>query len=182
MKKYLLLYLFAVLLVACNKDDENCIPIYQPGDQQTGWGSGKRDGDQWDATGFAQMYRDSNQTYIGLIFFTFTEFEELREVLLVNEIPPKIGKHSIKGDLSNTHDNMVGTSYALRESDGDVSACLYRQNNAVSGFLEVTMVDTLGKEIAGKLNVVSFKRHWPENAPYPEKVTFKNLSFKVKIE
>lgn len=185
MKNTIYLFLALLLASACKKDKASeglDIPIYQSGSQEKGLAQGIRDGRKWDASGFGIKYIEGGMAYIGLVFNTFTEFGDLRENLLFNEVPPAKGKYPIKMHLKYENDGFVGTSYGLMEDDGDVAGALYQHDTTKIGYLEVLSVDTVSKEVQGYIDVVAFSFQAPENAPYPEKVTFKNLSFKVKIE
>lgn len=181
---YFLTLLF--LATACKKDKDPAggyqIPIYQPGDQKNGWGLGIRDGHEWEGSCLGIKYMERGTSYIGLVFHTITAEGDLRENLLFNEIPPIKGKYPIKMHLKYENDGFVGTSYGLAEDDGDVVGAVYQHDTTKVGYLDVISVDTLSKEVQGYVDVVAFSLQAPKNAPYPDKVTFKNLSFKVKIE
>lgn len=182
MKNLKLLHLFLLLfLLSCSKDEQAYqLPIYSQGPQDTGWGKATRDGRAWNATAFAQRHRDSSG-FIGLAFNTYTEFGELREGLLFNEIPFKVGKYPVSGNIDDYNDHLIGSIFGVMESDGDVAGVLYTNNLSVKGFMNITFVDSINNIVGGSFDVVKFDRLVPEDAPYPEQVSFRNGTFRMKI-
>lgn len=180
MKNLKLLHLFLLLfLLSCSKDEQAYqLPIYSEGPQDTGWGKATRDGQAWNATAFARRHRDGSG-FIGLDFNTYTEFDELREILAFNEIPFKVGKYPVNGNIDNYNDNLVGCKFAVAESDGDVVGALYSNNLSVKGFMNITFVDSINNIVGGSFDVVKFDRL--ELDPYPEQVSFRNGTFRMKI-
>ncbi len=174
---YVLLLSF---LFACGKDEGYQLPIYSPGPQDTGWGKATRDDQAWNATAFARRHQDGSG-FIGLDFNTYNEFEEIREVLAFNEVPFKIGKYPISGKIDDYNDNLVGAKFAVRESDGDVIGVLYNSDRSVKGLMNITFVDSTNNIVGGSFDIVKFDRLVPENAPYPERVEFRNGTFRMKI-
>jgi hypothetical protein len=179
-----LIYFLVILvgvLASCSKDKNAYeIPIFFEGDQDTGWGEAVRDGKAWKATAFARHHQDGSG-YIGIDFNTFTRDGELRESLALNEIPLKIGKYQIKGKVGETYDGFVGSNYGLIESDGDVVGAVYAHDDASTGYVELTNVDTASNVVEGRFDKVVFIRYTPIESIYPETVVFKRGKFRMKI-
>lgn len=179
-----LIYFFLILagvLASCSKDKNAYeIPIYYEGDQDTGWGEAVRDGKAWKATAFARDHQDGSG-YIGIDFNTFTDQGDIRESLSFNEIPLKVGRYQIKGKKGDTYDGFVGSTYGLRESDGDVIGAVYSHDDASTGYVELTNVDTISNEVEGTFDKVVLNRYTPIESIYPETVVFKRGRFKMRI-
>jgi hypothetical protein len=177
---YFLVILMGVL-ASCGKDKNAYeIPIYHEGDQGSGWGEAKRDGKGWKATAFARNHQDGSG-YIGIDFNTFTTQGDIRESLSFNEIPLKVGKYQIKGKVGDTYDGLVGSNYGLSESDGDVIGAVYSHDDASTGYIELTNVDTASNVVEGMFDKAVFIRYTPIESIYPETVVFKNGKFRMKI-
>jgi hypothetical protein len=177
--KILILVVFCCF-ISCQKDEKYELPVYFSGPQDTGWGKAVRDGKAWNATAFARRHQDGSG-FIGLDFNTYSEFEEIREVLAFNEVPFKVGAYSINGKIDDYNDNLVGSNFSIRESDGDVIGVLYNNDMTIQGVMNITYTDSTNNIVEGNFDVIKFDRLVPENAPYPERVEFRNGTFRMKI-
>ncbi|TAK40521.1 MAG: hypothetical protein EPO28_10005 [Saprospiraceae bacterium] len=177
MKRIFLILAILTVLGSCKKDDDIRLTKFYPGPQDTGWATARRYGEKWEATAFARRY----QNYIGIDFNTFTEDGILREAMALNEIPLKIGKYQIKGQIGE-YDEYVGSNFGLVSSDGDVFGPLYLHDDNSIGFLELTMVDTILKKVAGKFDTVAFVIMGEGGEDkYPRKVKFEDGEFEMDI-
>lgn len=187
MKHTICLLLVIAVFAACKKEEESIkLEKTFPGAIDFGKAEAMRAGEPWQASAFANFHSDSS--HIKMLFQTFSKEGSEREAYSLNEIPLKVGKYIIKGSLSSGSygDGFVGSGYGWLEDDGDVLGALYDHDDSVPGFLELTMVDTVAKKIAGKFDRMVFKmRVTPitSNAPnlYPQTVVFENGSFEVFI-
>lgn len=181
MKKIISILTFLSVLISCKKDDSIKLTKFFAGPQDTGWATATRYGDKWEATAFARRNQDG-KNYIGIDFNTFTDDGILRETSAFNEIPLKIGKYQIKGQIGDIYDGFVGSNFGIVSGDGDVFGPLYLHDDSSMGFLELTMVDTLLKRVAGKFDKVEFiifEEGWEDR--YPSKIKFEDGEFEMDI-
>jgi hypothetical protein len=181
MKKIISILALLGVLSSCKKDDSIKLTKFFAGPQDTGWATATRYGDTWEATAFARRNQDG-ENYIGIDFQTFTEDGILRETSAFNEIPLEIGKYQIKGQIGDTYDGFVGSGFALIGGDGDVVGPYYFHDDSSVGFLELTMVDTVLKRVAGKFDKAEFiikEEGWEDR--YPTKIKFEDGEFEMDI-
>lgn len=180
MRTLFCLILLAMIFMACKKDkDISNLPIWNAGPKNTGWGTAVRDGDAWQSTANAVHHYGDSSNYIGLYFHTYTNDGFLREELLLNEIPLKLGKYPLRGHISEIYDGNVGSVYGFMEDDGDVFGATYNPDDS-EGVFELTKLDTANNVVAGTFSRIVFKNRTPDS-PYPQAVIFENGKFEMMI-
>lgn len=181
MKRVISIFTLLCVLGSCKKDEDIKLTKFLAGPQDTGWATAKRYGKKWEATAFARRNQDG-KNYIGIDFRTFNEYGELREGAAFNEIPLKVGKYQIKERIGDIYDGFVGSNFGIASGDGDVLGPIYFHDDSSIGFLELTMVDTFLKRVAGKFDKVEFiiqEEGWEDR--YPSKIKFEDGEFEMDI-
>lgn len=169
------------LMVCCKKEQEDQrLPVFFPGDQITGFLKTERNGEAEEGTAYARFH-DENPGLLGITVNTFSEAGAIRESISFNKIPIKIGKHPIKGPYDKNINGLIGSTYGIWGSDGDLLEAIYDSDDEAGGLLELTKIDTSSKEIQGTFTRAGFILNMASGPEFPQKVTFRNATFSMKI-
>lgn len=145
-----------------------------------GEAAAKKNGVDWEASGAAFFYTNTNE-FIGLKIGTVNENGFERECISFNEIPPKVGKYKIINASSDPDDELVEANYFISTADGDVLSAIYIVNESNSNKVEITAIDTVAGTVQGTFSV-KFEQNPDKHTPdYPDKVKFKNGTFDVQL-
>lgn len=181
MKSRLIVAIIVLLVIGCKKEEH--IPIYFPGNMTFGRMDADKEGKAWVASS-AAFYNEYNPALFGIIASTFTEGGFLRETLVFNKIPLKVGRYEVTKLNNDMFDGKTGASYNTSEDDGDVSEDSYDvDESATDNYIEITLVDTIANMAKGNFTVsfnivTSGGKRNPSN---PDKVKFSNGTFDVEF-
>jgi hypothetical protein len=171
---FLILVLSILIIFSCKKDEDNSIIIYEPGDQEFGWATGTKEGKDWEASGFWR-YHQSDSTYWGIDFTTYSSYETQRESFALNEIPFTTGTFQVKGGINDLGDGFVGGSFGMYADDGDVLIGFMKVNDDEDGYITISEIDTLTNTMKGFFEIYFIN----ENESL--KIEIKNGEFEVRV-
>lgn len=169
---------------ACQKEDIDVFtPIYEAGNQEYGWCAGFKNGLSFEASAVALQHLDLPEDYFFLHFTTFTEWEGLREFMVVGEINYETGVYPIKED--EDHENGIPEArYTTLSDDGDVVEDRYDLDAGKDNWIEITAIDTVDAElvVSGKYNIhFKIRGDHAEGSVNPDKVSFTDMIFETRF-
>lgn len=173
-----------LLFAACEKEELTRQPpviIYEAGNQENGWATGTKEGEEWEASGLARRHADDS-LFVIISFHTFSNEGALRENIVLSEIPLVIGKYEIQFASGDLKDNFVRSSGGVMGSDGDVAEMIYITNDDKAGFIQINAYHPETNTIEGEFELF-FKNHenFADNVFYPAILEIENGKFEVEI-
>ena len=183
MKRFLFVVLFIIplLLTPACKEEEEYVPIYEPGPQTYGKGTALKNGKEWYSSGYA-VRSSKNTSYFGIFLDTYTIEGFHRESVRFSDIYLKKGTYELRKKTTNIYDGYVSAFYATLADDGDVLEDWYDlEEDAKDNYLEVTAIDTVEQRVEGRFTGMFEVRQPKRNASNPDRVKFTNSTFSVKI-
>jgi len=143
---YLVLLVSVLLLVCCGKE-ENVI-IYEAGNQEFGWATGTREGQDWEASSYWR-YHLNDSTFRVINFLTYTSFGAERENFSLSEIPLSTGTFTVGGSSTDLGDGLVGGSLSLSTDDGDVGGVSLKVNDDKNSYVTITEINSSTNTMKG---------------------------------
>lgn len=155
MKIHFIVFFMLTLVLsglACKKEEVKVVDIFEAGNQEFGWATGKKEGFDWEASGY-WLFHEGDSTLWGVVFTTHTSEGFLREDYALNEIPFLLGRHPVKGGLLDLGDGYVGGVYGRWADDGDALLGALEIDDSFPNHIEITAIDTLTKTINGTFEI-----------------------------
>lgn len=188
MKKWIPIFLILVVFYSCKDDDplgtNEAVIIYESGDQEYGWATGKKNGVEFAASGMGITHSDKPEEYFGLRFNTYSIEGDERESFSFNKIAYDTRIFTVSGAYDTIYNGLVGSGGYLRlYGDGDVLGEVYILDESQNNYLEVISFDTINNLITGKFDV-SFiiDDSFPKvTSGTPDAVRFSEVEFEVSV-
>lgn len=138
-----------LLTTSCNKKED--VIIYEAGNQEFGWATGKRACQDWEASGLWR-YHLNDSTFRVINFVTYSSGAE-RENFSLSEIPLSTGTYSVGGGSGDLGDGLVGGRLSLSADDGDVDAGFLNVNDEENSYITISEIDLSTNTIKGFFEV-----------------------------
>lgn len=186
MLKYYVSFLFAlvILLGSCGKEEVTVsTPIYFPGDQQYGWSMAKKNGLDFESSGWAVRHLSMPDVFFGVHFDTFTDWGAWRESIVFGEIVYATGRYDVVKEDANQQNGIPDASYHTLSDDGDVGEDNYKLDDSRDNWVEITAIDTINGEmtVSGIYNLHFLIEGNKKNPINPDRVSFTEGVFEVKF-
>lgn len=182
MKTYKLLLVSIAALLACNKEKE-VVEIFLPGPQPYGFMQATKQvggsSVKWSAGG-AALRDDYIAGLLNFVGGTRDEYDQLREQLVISQIPMQPGKYNIQEGSPNDSGSPESGYYRFI-SDGDVLGSSYGVRGKSGNWVEIIEVDTVTKIVKGRFSVHYIIKDKHKDSGFPAEVDFEDGYFEVEI-
>ena len=141
-----------------------------------------KNGQIWKSNAFAQIDKKRSGV-ISIPANISNNFGELREVLMLGDIPFELGKYTLLKKILNSDILEIYASYTTLTADGDVVEDRYDVLEEENNFIEIDTIDLTNMKMSGNFQVTFVRdpNDHVSNPSLPDTIRFNEGVFILKI-
>jgi hypothetical protein len=175
-KHNILLFVFFVLFLSCNKDEE----------QLPDWSeiTAKKNGIHWNTKAIAFFHYIDSIPQISISANVLNKNGEMRENLYFGNNPFELGRNIISIRNDNSKINNIYSSYTTLSHDGDVVEDRFVVYDKEENFISIITIDTVNLKLCGNFQVTFIRdiNDPIDNTNLPDTMRFTDGEFCLKAK